>query len=620
MVDLVQVENISEIRPLIADEFHVGNFVPRTEAIQRAWDWGKEVHAGQPRLSGEPYFETHCGWVGAFVDKLVHKESWTIAALLHDTVEDTGETLDEIRALFPGDLGNEVAHIIDGLTKISNPRDGSSREMETLRKIAMFRDPAVFIVKLADKSHNMMTLQYMPPEKRWSKADEAIRAYGKLAGILNCYRWRRWIEDMAFPYAEHEVYNNVRSQIDADPRLNVNFIRYYLNELAGLMTAEGIEGSMRFTVNGYWQAWDKLQRMARAHRTSLNDYSAVNDIVSFRMLVRQRDETACYRLLARVNKYFARNLDQDRFDDYIASPQNGYRAIQVTAYLPGIGAIEVAITTEDYEGENTWGVIYALNNNKDISQYRPVQIFTPFGGTRFLEEGSTVLDGVATVQDFYLDKLHKVMVNGEERHIYDTLNPGDVLEIVSAGPHKQPELDWLNHCNPTTARILRNVLARVKLKEASQLGKTMIHPVLVKRGLLDLSDVASLAPSRIESLLGILACANLDNLYSAIGGGSIVLREFENALDFVEISRSALHWTSIEFKGSNTANKPGGLAYFASLISESGANIIRTVNTTTKEGDFHVRMVLTGLEEDEKHKLYDIFSRSRYPLDSIEIA
>jgi (p)ppGpp synthase/HD superfamily hydrolase len=194
--------NISEIRPLITDEFQVGPFVPRTEAIQHAYDWGKQVHSGQKRLSGEPYFETHCAWIAAFIDNLVKIESWTIAALLHDTVEDQGETLDEIRALFPGKLGVEVAHIIDGLTKISNPRDGSSREFETLRKIAMFRDPAVFVIKLADKSHNLMTLQYQPPAKQWAKANEAIRAYGKLAGILNCYRWRRWIEDMAFPYAE----------------------------------------------------------------------------------------------------------------------------------------------------------------------------------------------------------------------------------------------------------------------------------------------------------------------------------------------------------------------------------------------------------------------------------
>jgi (p)ppGpp synthase/HD superfamily hydrolase len=100
--------------------------------------------------------------VAAFIDRLVQNEAWTIAALLHDAVEDQGETIEEIRSMFPGSLGDEVAHIIDGVTKMSNPRDGRSRELETLRKIAMFRDPGVFLVKLADKSHNMMTLQYMP--------------------------------------------------------------------------------------------------------------------------------------------------------------------------------------------------------------------------------------------------------------------------------------------------------------------------------------------------------------------------------------------------------------------------------------------------------------------------
>ena len=157
----------------------------------------------------EPYL-THCAWVAAFVDNLVKIESWTIAALLHDTVEDQGETLDEIRALFPGKLGAEVAHIIDGLTKISNPRDGSSREMETLRKIAMFRDPAVFVIKLADKSHNLMTLQYQPPAKQWAKANEATVL--RKPGILNCYRWRRWIEDMAFPYAEADSFPMVKAK------------------------------------------------------------------------------------------------------------------------------------------------------------------------------------------------------------------------------------------------------------------------------------------------------------------------------------------------------------------------------------------------------------------------
>ena len=616
---MVEVENIHEIRPRITDEFQVSEFVPRTEAIARAYEWGKKVHAGQLRLSGEPYFETHSAWVAAFVDKLVQKEAWTIAALLHDTVEDQGETFEEIKALFPGALGEEVAHIVDGVTKMSSPREGTTREMETLRKIAMFRDPAVFIVKLADKSHNMMTLQYQSRGKQWQKATEAIRAYGKLAGILNCYRWRRWIEDMAFPYAEPQAYASVKSKIDSDPRLNLNFIRYYLGELAHLMEAEGVDGAVRFTVNGYWQSWNKLQRMARARRTSLQDFSAVNDIVSFRMVVKQNDETACYRLLAQVDKYFSKNLDQDRFDDYIASPQNGYRALQVTTWLPGAGAVEIAIATEEMEGENTWGIIYAINNNKDIQKYSPVQILTPYGGTRFLQEGGTVLDGVAAIQEFYLDKINKVLVNGEERHLYDTLNPGDVVEVITTGEHKVPEPDWLNHCDATTARRLRIVLATVALREASKNGRDLIHPILAHRGILDLSDVASLDNSRIESLLGMLACANLDDLYSAVGGGSITLEEFEHTLDIVGISRPSLGWTTVEIIGENSANRPGGLAYLAGLISEAGGNILHTVNTTSLEGNFYLRLVLAELDEQHKDELRQMFSKSRFPLSRFEI-
>ncbi len=619
MVNLVEIETINEIRPRLTGDFEVGDFVPRTEAIARAWEWGKKVHAGQLRLSGEPYFETHCGWVASFLDKLVGKEAWTIAGLLHDTIEDQGETLEEIRDLFPGTLGEEVAHIIDGVTKMSNPRDGSTREMETLRKIAMFRDPAVFLVKLADKSHNLMTLKYMPRAKQWQKANEAIRAYGKLAGILNCYRWRRWIEDMAFPFAEPDAYDNVRWKIDADPRLNLNFIRYYLGELGQLFEQEGVPGSVHFTVNGYFQAWDKLQRMARRRRASLEDFSAVNDIVSFRMLVKEDDTTACYRLLARVNRYFSKNLDQDRFDDYIASPQNGYRALQVTTYLPGTGAVEVAIATEEMEGENTWGVVYRIKNNKDISMYSPVQILTPYGGTRFLAEGATVLDGVAAIQEFYLDKINKVLVNGVERHLYDNLNPGDVVEVVTTGVHQTPIPDWLNHCNVTTARRLRTVLATVGLKAASQRGRELTHPLLSERGIIALEDVGSLDPSRVEALLGLLACANLDDLYAAIGDGSIYVNEFTEALDLVGISRSALNWVTVAVSGSNNSNRPGVLSYLAGLVYEAGANILRTVSTTTKEGSFSLRMVLGGLDEVSKQKLTSLFEQSRFPLDKVEI-
>src|SRR5574340_1463291 len=174
---MVTVKQITEIRPKISDEFNVADFHPQTKAIARAYELGKELHAGQQRLSGEPYFETHCVWVAGFLDKLVDDEAWTIAGLLHDSVEDQGEPPERLNEAFPGALGEKVAYIVDGVTKISNPRDGKSREIETLRKIAQFRDPGVFLVKLADKSHNLLTLGHMPEPKARQKAAEAIRAY-----------------------------------------------------------------------------------------------------------------------------------------------------------------------------------------------------------------------------------------------------------------------------------------------------------------------------------------------------------------------------------------------------------------------------------------------------------
>jgi (p)ppGpp synthase/HD superfamily hydrolase len=194
-----------------------------------------------------------------------------------------------------------------------------------------------------------------------------------------------------------------------------------------------------------------------------------------------------------------------------------------------------------------------------------------------------------------------------------------VVEVISNGPHLVPQPDWLNHCDISTARRLRIVLATVALKEASLRGKQLIHPLLAKRGLLSLDDVASLDYSRVEQLLGLLACANLDDLYSAVGDGSISLNELEETLDRVGISRVALNWITVEVTGSNAANQPGVLAYLAGLVSETGGNIIHTIHTTSNDGSFYLRLVLAGLDEEHKDQLRELFAKSRFPLDRVEI-
>ena len=617
---MVRIERVEEIRPKLANEFSPSAFTARTDNIAEAYAWGKQLHAGQTRLDGTPYFDTHCAWVGAFLDQLVQNEAWTIAGLLHDAIEDQGESVDQIRAKFPGALGEEVATIVDGVTKISAPRDGRSREMETLRKIAMFRDPAVFIVKLADKSHNLLTLEHMAEPKRRKKASEAIRAYGKLAGIMNCYKWRRWLEDMAFPFAEPETYNFVRPKIDEDPRLQIGFINHLLEKLAEIMEKAGIDGSVSIIVNGYWRAWQKLRQLARSRKASLNNFSAVSDMVSFRMVVDENDTRLCYQLLADVNRYFGSYLQPGQFIDYIAFPQNRYCALHTAAWMPNYGMVEIAISTAEMEGENMWGVVYALKAGKDISSYRPVEILTPSGSARFVPEGSTVLDAVASIQQEYLlDKISAVHVNGTLARLSETVHPGDVVEVITSGKRMTPTEEWLAYANASTAPLLRGVLATESLRRSAEEGRKLIHSILVKKGLIALEDVRALEPDRWDNLLERLGSANLEDLYAAAGGGAIRLEEVEQALEDIGITKDALAWTTISITGTGDAHRPGVLAQLAGLVSRYGGNILRSVNNTLPDGGFDLRLVIHHLTCEQEVQLKQAYAGSGIEFSALEV-
>ncbi len=607
---MVSYTKIKEIRPKIVAAFSPLPFELRTPSIAEAYRWGQELHAGQLRMSGEPYFETHCVWVAAFIDRLAHNEVWTIAALLHDSIEDRGGSLDSIKAHFPGELGERVAYLVDGMTKLSTPGVWS-REVETLRKIARFRDPGVFLVKLADKTHNLMTLEHMPHNKQVKKATEAIRAYGKLAGILNCYEWRRYLEDLAFPYMDPENYKAVRLMLDADPRFNTDFINNVQDEFARIMAQEGIEGHVAITVNGYWQSWQKLRRMARERRTSMNNFGNVNDILSFRLVVHSNNEKDCYSLLPAVNRYLGPYLDQNRFDDYIAAPQNGYQALQVTARLPGYGAIEAAIVTEQMEGVNSWGIVYALQNNLDVSGYHPVEILTPTGGVRFVQEDSTVLDAIAAIQqDFWLDKIGRVEVNGMMAKLSDRVKPGDVVEIITDPVPQEPTEEWLNYSNPSTAPLVRQVLANKGLQRSAVEGRRLLEPVLREHGILNLEDMLVLQPELMNNVLGALGTISLDDLYIAVGAGAVRLQDVSNHLTNHKLSKDALGWTSINIIGSKESNTPGVLAALATIISNAGGNIMRAVSNSNPDGSFYLRLVISNIQPDHMAELAEQFKQS----------
>jgi GTP diphosphokinase / guanosine-3',5'-bis(diphosphate) 3'-diphosphatase len=291
----------------------------------------------------------------------------------------------------------------------------------------------------------------------------------------------------------------------------------------------------------------------------------------------------------------------------------------VTGWFPDRGSVEVAIATEEMEGENLWGVVYALQNGKPITQYRPVQIFTPTGGTRFLPDGSTVLDAVASIQDYLLDKINCVEVNDEPRALSDPINPGDVVEVITQGARIVPSQEWLEFCNLSTARLLRSVLVTAALKQTAALGRNRLKPLLVKRGIVDLEDVLIQERVKFENLLSSLAAASLDDLYSALGGGAILMADVEEALEEAGISREILGWTTINIFGPSQTNKPGVLANLAGLVSKYGGNIQRTVNNTFQDGSFTLRWVIKGMDAEKKHDLLQAFLNCEINLTNVEI-
>ncbi len=484
----------------------------------------------------------------------------------------------------------------------------------------MFRDPGVFIVKLADKSHNLMTLEPMPEPKRTLKAIEAIRAYGKLAGIMNCYKWRRWLEDMAFPYAEPETFAFVKMAVDHDPRLQPEFINPLIEQLAQIMERAGIDGRVSIIVNGYWRAWQKLRQLARSRKSSLNSFAAVSDMVSFRMVPASSDEKQCYFLLSEVNRYFGTYLDSSQFIDYIAHPQNRYRALHTAAWMPHNGLVEIAIATDEMEGENLWGVVYALKHRKDISSYRPVEIFTPTGSARFLSEGSTVLDAVASIQQEYLlDKISSVQVNGVLARLPDSVHPGDVVEVITSGSRMVPNEEWINYGNAYTGRLLQGVLATVSLRRAAEEGRAMVKAILIQKGLLALEDVQALEPDLWDNLLERLACANLEDLYAAVGGGAIRAEDLNQALETTGINKESLEWTTISLMGTGKSHRPGVLARLAGMVSNHGGNILRSVNNTLPNGGFDLRLVVQHLDSEKESLLKHSFHYCGVELDLVEL-
>lgn len=514
------------------------------QLVIRAYETAAQAHLGQKRLSGEPYV-THPLAVAGILAELGMTASTVAAALLHDTVEDTGYSLDQMRL----DFGDEIAGLVDGVTKLERVKYGEASAAETVRKmvVAMARDIRVLVIKLADRLHNMRTLRFMPPHKREVKAHETLEIYAPLAHRLgmNTVKWE--LEDLAFGTLYPKMYEEiVRLVAQRAPSRD-----QYLSNVIDVVGLDLRSAKIKATLNGrpkhYYSIYQKMVVRGR-------DFADIYDLVGVRILVGSvRD---CYATLGLIHARW--NPVPGRFKDYIAMPKfTMYQSLHTTVIGPEGKPVEFQIRTFEMDRSAEYGVaahwrykqvdVGGKHGPDDMGWLRQVlewqretddpdefldalrydlggaevYVFTPKGDVLALPAGSTPVDFAYGVHTEVGHKCVGARVNGNLVPLESQLQNGDVVDIfLSKAENAGPSRDWLGFAKSPRARSkIRGWFSRERRDEAIEVGKDLLAREMRKQGLpiqrlLTTSDPLPIAQD--------LHYADISSMYAAIGEKKLV--------------------------------------------------------------------------------------------------
>jgi guanosine-3',5'-bis(diphosphate) 3'-pyrophosphohydrolase len=526
--------------------------------LQRAYDVAEAAHASQKRKSGDPYI-THPLAVATILAGLGMDTTTLVAALLHDTVEDTGATVESITA----DFGTEVAHLVDGVTKIDRVKMGDAAQAETIRKmiVAMARDPRVLVIKLADRLHNMRTLRFLPPEKQESKARETLEILAPLAHRLgmNAIKWE--LEDLAFATLYPKRYDEiVRLVAERAPSRDT-----YLAEVTSTVNEQLGTAKIEAVVTGrpkhYYSIYQKMIVRGR-------DFTDIWDLVGIRILVDSvRD---CYAALGIMHAHW--QPVPGRFKDFVAMPKfNMYQSLHTTVIGPQGKPVELQIRTHDMHRTAEYGIAAhwkyketpkssARSGGRPASggsgtkagspddmlwlrqlldwqreaqepgefletlRYdlgpQEVFVFTPKGDVISLPGDSTPVDFAYAVHTEVGHRTIGARVNGTLVSLESRLSNGDVVEIfTSRSPTAGPSQDWLTFVGSSRARTkIRQWFTKERREDAVEDGKESLTRAMRKAGL-PLQRL--LGGEALSTLAKDLRYADVTALYAAVGENQI---------------------------------------------------------------------------------------------------
>lgn len=522
------------------------------KTFQKAYDYAKAAHKEQKRMSGEPYF-IHPYQVANIVIDLGLDMDTVCAALLHDVVEDTPATYEDMKREF----GQSIADLVDGVTKLSRIGDISREEIqaESIRKmfLAMAKDIRVIFIKLADRLHNMRTLEYGSREKQIRKAKETIEIYAPLAHRLGIYAMKSELEDLCFRYLYPEDYFELKRVVEE----HIEERKVFLRDTMAFLKSKIEESNIHCEINGRDKSLYSIYQKMKKHNTTFEE---IYDVTAIRVLVNTIKD--CYTVLGIVHDCWM--PIPGRFKDYIAMPKpNMYQSLHTTLIGRGGIPFEVQIrtfkmhrtaeygisahwkykegnTSSDLDDKLSWlrSLMEWQNNLRDANEFMQtlkvdffsdiVFVFTPKGDVKDLVKGSTPLDFAYAVHSQIGNKCVGAKVNNHIVPLDYELKSGDIVEILTSNSAKGPSQDWLNIVKTHQAKSkIRQWFKKQLQEEHIEKGKIMLQEEAKKRGYI-LSHL--LTQEAIDGLLKRHKLPTMDNIYASIGYGGITANQIISRL------------------------------------------------------------------------------------------
>ncbi len=532
---------------------------PRSDlsVVERAYRVAEKAHAGQLRRSGEPYI-THPVAVGQILADLGLGPKTIAAALLHDTVEDTGYALEDLRVEF----GDEVAMLVDGVTKLDRVKYGENAQAETVRKmiVAMSKDIRVLVVKLADRLHNARTWGFVSAESAAKKAQETLDIYAPLAHRLGIQTIKTELEDLSFAVLHPKLYVEIESLVENRTPEREAYVRDVIEQVKSDLRGAKVKAEVMGRPKQFYSIYQKMVRRGR-------DFADIHDLTGIRIVVGSiRD---CYAALGAVHARW--NPMPGRFKDYIATPKfNLYQSLHTTVFGPEGRPVEIQIRTLEMHNRAEYGVAAHWKykqgakdqgtrdrgkkdaeatetphidemawlahlsdwqeDTKDPTEFldtlryeigaKEVYVFTPKGKVIGLPSGATPVDFAYAVHTEVGHRTMGARVNGRLVPLDTALNSGDTVEVFTAkNPDAGPSQDWLNFVSSQRARAkIRQWFTKERRDEAIEQGKEAIARAMRKQ---NLPIKRLMASEPLAELVSQLHLDNVEALYQAVGEGRI---------------------------------------------------------------------------------------------------